>query len=692
LSTQHGWFPYPAEIVEVAQNGFVTLDSAGRILYLNRSSSSVLSLSREDADGADLAEIAVGEQDRQRLAQTLAALKADDHPEPRETRLEVVLSRGPAGEMPVELSIGAMRVDEEWIFHVWMHDVSERTQLLRELEANLRETGPGLTDILDAMAEAVTIRDPDHHIVYANRAALDHMGFASVAEIQRRAPGSIMDDYVVEDENGRKVTMDQIPSVRLLSGDQEVEPLLIRTIERSTGVVKWQVLKASLLNDAHGKPVASVMIIEDVTRGKQAELRERFLAQVTDTLMSSIDYAETLGNVAWLAVPEIADWCAVDLLDEQGGREQVVVAHTDEAKLQLAERLRLRQSEYPEETGTERVARTGVPELYNDITDEMLVQGAIDEDHLALLRAVGFRSALVVPLRARGRTLGVMTLVNSESLRRFDEGDQEFAQQLAGRAAIAVDNARLATSRREIAETLQRSLLPDADPEIEGWDVATIYRPASMSGEVEVGGDFYDFIETDRGWVVLLGDVTGRGVEAATLTSLVRHGARFLAKDGLGPSSILTRVDQALRERPELSLCTALCLRLEDDTVTLSSAGHPAPLIVGDDGSVRELGGTGPLLGGWEESAWTDQIVDVGENETLVMYTDGVTDTRGESGRFGTASLRDVLAANAGKPPAQLLAALEAALDEFQVAGRSDDTGAVALRRTAVREPANGPG
>ena len=546
---------------------------------------------------------------------------------------------------------------------------------------------PGLTGILDALAEAVTIRDSDHRIVYANRAALDQMGFASLEEIQSSPPDSIMADYVVEDEYGQPVAMDAIPSVRVLAG-QAPEPLLIRTIERSNGKVSWLVLKASPLSGPGGDVVASVMIIEDVTREKLAELRERFLTQATDTLMSSLDYEETLRNVAWLAVPEIADWCAVDLLDKTGDRQQVVVAHTDESKLSLAQRLRGYEPANVEESAVHRVARTGVAEVHNDITDEMLAQAARDDEHLELLRAVGLRSVLVVPMKARGRTLGAMTLVNSESLRRFDAGDQEFAEQLAGRAAIAVDNSRLATSRHEIAVTLQRSLLPDADPMIEGWEVATMYRPASTSGEVEVGGDFYDFVETELGWVVLLGDVTGRGVDAASLTSLVRHGARFLAKEGLSPSEILKRVDRALRERPGLSLCTALCLRLEGGHVVLSSAGHPGPLVLRDNGEIQELSGTGPLLGGWEESRWEEETFALGPDTTLVLYTDGVTDTRGAGERFGSHRLQEFLASQAGRAPAELLKTLEATLDAFEVSGRSDDTGAVALRPVPVREPA----
>jgi len=247
-----------------------------------------------------------------------------------------------------------------------------------------------------------------------------------------------------------------------------------------------------------------------------------------------------------------------------------------------------------------------------------------------------------------------------------------------------VDNARLATSRREIAITLQRSLLPVAVPTIDGWQVGAMYRAASTSDEVEVGGDFYDFIETPEGWLVLLGDVTGRGVEAASMTSLLRYGARFLSRIERSPSAILTRLDEELRELPSLSLSTALCVRLGRCDVVISSAGHPAPLIVGDDGNIREVGESGPLLGGWEGSTWWDSTVRLGPGETLVLYTDGVTDARGEHERFGFARLERILSEGAGSSPEALLARLEAALDAFQIAGLADDTGAVALRPVSV--------
>jgi PAS domain S-box-containing protein len=672
-----------AAVIDIAYNAFVTLDGDGRVLEWNRRAVALFGYSPEEALGAELADLIVPARyrDGHRAGLRRVAESADEGPRPR---LIVEAVRRDGSELPVEVSITVDRAGGEPVFHAWIHDVSERTQLLRELEAQLRGREPGFGEILDALAEAVTIRDPHHHILYANRAAFESMGFASLADMQRHPPQSIFDDYLVHDENGEELTMDRIPSVRLLAGEP-AEPLVMRTINRATGVLRWQLLKAAALHGEDGQPVAAVTIIEDVTRERTAELHDRFLARATETLMSSLDYEETLRNVAWLAVPEIADWCAVELVDDRGERQRVAVAHRNPDKLDLAERLRAYEpEELNPDRGVGRILRTGRSELYQDIPDDALAAAAVNDEHLGLLRSLGFRSVLLVPLSARGRTFGVMTLVTAESLRRLQDSDREFAEQLAGRAAIAVDNARLATSRRQTADTLQRSLLPDVVPVIDGWSVATLYRAARPAEEIEVGGDFYDFYEGDDGWIVLLGDVTGKGVEAAALTSLVRHGARFLSKYERSPSRILVRLSEALSEHPSLWLCTAVCARLEHGQGVIASAGHPAPLVVRDDGRVREIGTVGPILGAWTGEQPVEREVSIGADETLFLYTDGVLDTLGEHERFGTDRLKRLLAEHAGSPPDVLLAELEAGLDRFQVGAQADDTAALALRPAPV--------
>jgi PAS domain S-box-containing protein len=665
-------------ILGIARNAFVSLDVAGNVLEWNARAQELFGYPREEAIGSELAELIVPARYREQHRAGLRRAAELAGPEKRSLVVEALRRDG--SELAVEVTITSVAEADALVFHAWIQDATERAQLLSALEGQLRGRDPGFGEILDALAEAVTIRDTHHHILYANRAALRQMGFSSLSEMQRTPPDAIFADYIVHDEHGDDLTMDQIPSVRLLAGEP-AEPLVLRTIHRATGELRWELLKASPIQDADGRLIATAMIIEDITRERLAELRDRFMARASDTLMSSLDYEETLRNVAWLAVPEIADWCAVELVDERGARQQIAVAHRDPAKLELAKRLRqFEPGELRGDRGVGRVLRTGTSELYQDISDEVLVQAATNEEHLHLLRLVGFRSVVLTPMIVGGHALGVMTLVNAESMRRFDDDDREFAEQVAARAAIAVENARLATARRQTASTLQRSLLPDVVPEIEGWTVATLYRAARAVAEVEVGGDFYDFYRSDDDWIVLVGDVTGKGVEAATLTSLVRHGGRFLSRYERSPSRILAGLNEALREQPGLWLCTALCARLHRSEAVIASAGHPPALVVRDDGRVREIGAVGPILGGWTGQDSVDRAVPIGADETLFLYTDGVIDTQGEHERFGTDRLKRVLRDAAGRPPEELLAHLDAALEGFQVGAQADDTAALALR------------
>ncbi len=537
-----------------------------------------------------------------------------------------------------------------------------------------------LASILDALDEAITIRGVDDRLVYANRAALARMGLSSVDELREADPRALMGDYQPTDADGRPVSMDELPSVRILRGELP-EPLLLRWVDRPTGEEHWALLRTAPIVDADGAITAAVTVIRDVTDSRRNTLRLQFLARTTDRVLSSPDYQETLRSVADFAVPLIADWCAVDLFDREGGREPVAVAHTDPAKVQLAERLRAYEpDQLSPEQGLGLVLHTGEPQLYEEISDDMIAAAATDAEHLALLRAVGMRSALIVPMTARGRIIGALTMVNAESGRTFHRSDVEFAEQIAGRAGIVVENARLYSERTEVARTLQRSLLPEAIPEVAEWEIATLYLPAGH-GNV-VGGDFYDLWEVDGEAVLIIGDVAGKGVTAAAVTALARHTARAAADFDPRPSQILERIDAALRRMPSLSICTALCLRFSGPRGTVASGGHPLPIGIGVE-HVREIGREGVLLGAFSGVQRPETEFALEPGETLVAFTDGVTDTRGAGGkRFGRERLADVLSDARHEAPAELAHRLAAALEEFQTGEQADDTAVVFLRFT----------
>jgi PAS domain S-box-containing protein len=182
----------------------------------------------------------------------------------------------------------------------------------------------------------------------------------------------------------------------------------------------------------------------DITERKRAEESAHYLARASDVLGSSLDYEHTLSELASIVVPELADWCGVDIVTEEGPPRQLAVAHVDPDKIRFARMLAERYPPDPNaKTGSPNVIRTGRPELYSEIPDELLAAGAIDEEHLHIMRELGLESAMVVPLLAHERVLGALTLISAESGRRYTEHDLALAMELARRAAMAVDNARL---------------------------------------------------------------------------------------------------------------------------------------------------------------------------------------------------------------------------------------------------------
>jgi serine phosphatase RsbU (regulator of sigma subunit) len=379
-------------------------------------------------------------------------------------------------------------------------------------------------------------------------------------------------------------------------------------------------------------------------------------------------------------VPEIADWCAVDLRDADGDRVPVSVVHADASKSRLAEELRSYDRARPDpEQGIGRVLRTGEPVLYPEIPDEMLVAAAVDERHLELLRSVGFRSAAVVPIRLGRRVLGTMTLVSADSRRVLDRPEVELAEQVAARAAVAIENSRLYSQRSAIAHTLQQSLLPEELPEIPGYELANLYIPA-LAG-TEVGGDFYDVWEARGGWLLVIGDVTGKGPEAAAVTALVRHTLRATSEFVSSPAELLAHLDRALKQQRQRPICTAICLRLEGDQLDLAVGGHPLPIEVGPTGA-WPVGEFGFILGAFEDAEWHDTRLELAPGHTLVLFTDGVTDAVGRDGaRYGFSRLRSTLGECWQLSAGDLIDTLGNALRSFQVGEHADDTAVLAVRR-----------
>ena len=678
--------PLINQILDLAPNAVVSMDESGRVTYWNPRAEEMFGVSRENALGERVAELIVPERLRAAHAAAVVRFLANGTGPLIGRKIELDALRSDGNEFPVELTLTAVRDGDRWNFHAFVADISGRREteqqrdlLVEELRVALQDSERRFQAVVGAFSDPVTIRDRQDRIVYANRAALQTLGFESVEQLRVTPPAEIMADYIVSGDDGRPVAMEDIPSVRILRG-QPAEPLLIRTIHRQTGAQRWQLLKSAPLLDSDREIEATITVIEDVTEQKRAERQNALLADVSAALASSLDYEQTLRNVAQLAVPDVVDWCAVDLRDEDGDRRPVAVAHADPGQLKLAEELRnYEEIRLNPNEGIGLVFRTGQPVLYPAILDEMLVRLAADQHHLDLLREVGMRSVAVVPMSVGNRILGAMTLVNAESGRTLDDFDLRLAQQVADRAAVGIEKARRNNERSSKAHTQHQNLLPEQLPQIPGFELASVYIPAFES--TEVGGDFYDVWELEDGWMLMIGDVTGKGIEAAALTSLVRHTMRAASEFESSPAELLARVDSILKKQRARSICTALCMRLFEDRALLAAGGHPLPLHVSSRG-VNRVGEHGPLLGGFSDVSWEDTTVELEPDSILVAYTDGVTDAIGADGtRYGLQRLCDTLAQFRGRSATAVIEGLTVALGEFQIGAHADDTAALVLRR-----------
>jgi serine phosphatase RsbU (regulator of sigma subunit) len=335
------------------------------------------------------------------------------------------------------------------------------------------------------------------------------------------------------------------------------------------------------------------------------------------------------------------------------------------------------------------VVRTGVTQFVREVTEEMIAAAIPDPDQLDLVQRLGLRSVIIAPLRARGRTFGTITLANAESGRLFEAADVQLAGELARRAGIAIDNARLYTERTRIAHTLQVKLLPERLPDIPGAVIAARYRAA---GELnEVGGDFYDvFPRSEDEWAMVVGDVSGKGAEAAAITALARYTLRAGALDDDEPGKALRRLNTAMLAHDDSSqFATAVLAYVsaaggDRITVRLSLAGHPPAVIMRRDGSVETTGAFGTMLGLRPDPLCLDTQVVLDAGDVLLLYTDGVTEAGPRNAPFGEQGLVALLSSLAGSGPQEVVDAVEQAVVDAQEGQPRDD---VALLALALRTP-----
>jgi serine phosphatase RsbU (regulator of sigma subunit) len=472
------------------------------------------------------------------------------------------------------------------------------------------------------------------------------------------------------------------------------------------GSVRWMEGIGRVTRDAEGRPVSMIGVATDVTErqeatsdrarlleaeqearaaAERAQERLAFLAEASAVLAESLDYRSVLARVARLAVPRLGDWCSVEVPEDESDDKPFVVAHVDPAKVELAHELRRRHPPLPDgDTGLAEVMRTGVPQLMEHVDDAMVQAIAVDDEHLEMLRALDMRSAMLVPLIARGRTIGGLTVVSSQPDRLYDADDLALAEELARRAALAIDNARVYRERSHVARTLQQTLLPPRLPTIPGLQIAARYRFAAEG--TEIGGDFYDLFETAHGtWAIVIGDACGKGPEAAALTGLARHSLRAAAVREQSPARVLrlvneTILDQVADNRFLTMAYTRLAFRDGVAHLTIACGGHPAPVIVRAAGGVEQITASGTIVGSLPDAEFTEEDVVLLGGDAIVLYTDGVIEARRDDDIFGEGRLLDLLNGCAGQDARAIANTVRQAVGDFIPGLPRDDMAILVMR------------
>jgi len=429
-----------------------------------------------------------------------------------------------------------------------------------------------------------------------------------------------------------------------------------------------------------------------VLRGRRAERRFELLGEIATVSEAAESLDGTFAAICDALVPKLADFCMIDLF-EDGGPQRVAVGVGPGAAPDFERKLREREPSLPEPMITGDDGEALIPRFMERVGEaELDVLGHDEGPDLEFLRSVRLRSVITVPLRTRRQVKGALTVVVAWSGRRYGQEDVHFARILAGRIALALDNSglfadleRAERARAEIAQTLQHGLLPPPLPHIPGWSIAAMYRPAGA--ENEVGGDFYDAFRVAGGWMLVIGDVTGRGAEAASVTALARYTLRTAAMLTNDPQVALATLNRALLARGGRALCSVAALAVPEgaaEPVRLAVAGHPPPLLV-DGESVSEVAEADPVLGAFGDVEWRIGRVQVEHGQQLVLVTDGVIEAGGTGGRFGEERLRLELAG--ADNPALAVQRLEGALRSFTDGTFEDDAAVLVVARSGDERP-----
>lgn len=394
-------------------------------------------------------------------------------------------------------------------------------------------------------------------------------------------------------------------------------------LRRHDGAYRWHLARAVRFNDRFWLGTAI-----DIHDQKMREENLAFLNEISEALTSSLQLDVALQNVADLTVPRAADWCSIYLFRNDRAL-LMAMAHRNDVKLQLARELARQYPRTVENDPSSQAAIANRSLLIEEIGEDALRERAGDERHLYLLKSLQMRSSIVAPLRLRDEALGYVEFANGPHSRPFDDADLQLAEVFAKRVSVAVDNARVFERERRVAQTFQDAALPRALPHVAGLRLSAVYEAAETTAEV--GGDWYDaFIRRDGSLVLSIGDVSGKGLNAAVHMAHMRQAIRVAALQNLEPDEILRVADDAWELEYPGQLASAVVAIVPPDHATLrwSNAGHPPAFLRHADGSVRFLEQISAPLGVGNEVPYETREVALPPDSVACFYTDGLIESR----------------------------------------------------------------
>jgi hypothetical protein len=501
--------------------------------------------------------------------------------------------------------------------------------------------------LFDSAPVGMAIWDRELRYQHVNAQLAEINGLSEEGHLGR-TPSELLGELGVRVEEALRVVFDSDAPVTELrfAGETPAAPGVQRhwqagfyPVRDCVGGVLLEVTSGVLLADREADA------LQEATAAAEA------LARAGTALTASMRPDRVLAELLRAVVPALADFCAVHLARGDGELELIAAAHADPALEDKVRELGAIGSESTRRAA--EVVRSGRRRIYPDLTGTSL----------PLMDELEVRSAVMHPLSARGAVLGALTLAMGPSGRSYDPALIELTGSLAAGAALALDNARLFAEQRDVARAVQRTLLPAELPEVPGAELAARYRAAGRSNQA--GGDFYDVFAAGDDWAFEIGDVVGKGAEAAAITAVVRATLQAAVLHGDDAEAALRLADAALRRRPAGQFCSAVHGRIRTSPgeagleVELLVAGHPPPLVLRADGALEVVSASGTLLGISPQPAFGRAHIRLEPGDALVLYTDGATELRGEDRFRGERVLRETVLGSAGLPLSRLLEAIE---------------------------------